>query len=116
MAIGISQVALAVDSSDPGNLARFWQALIGGTVSTDADGDTTLSAPTLDLIFIRVPETKQGKNRLHLDVRATDYEAAVAEAQRLGAVMANDVYDGDRWQVLRDPEGNEFCILRPRPL
>ena len=43
--------------------------------------------------------------------------AALAEATEqavaLGATQADDVYDGGRWQVLRDPEGNEFCILRP---
>jgi hypothetical protein len=53
------------------------------------------------------------KNRIHFDLRSTDFEVAVDRALLLGAVAAPDVYDGDRWQVLRDPEGNEFCILRP---
>jgi hypothetical protein len=41
--------------------------------------------------------------------------AATTQAVALGATRADDVYDGGRWQVLRDPEGNEFCLLRPRP-
>lgn len=113
MAIGISELILSVDASDPSALARFWQALIGGAVTVDGDGDVRLTTSALQIDFLKVPERKQGKNRLHLDVRATDYEGAVAEALRLGAMLANDVYQGDRWQVLRDPEGNEFCILRP---
>ena len=52
------------------------------------------------------------KNRLHLDLRAGDYDAAVEAAIALGATPADDVYVGDDWRVLRDPEGNEFCIIR----
>lgn len=40
-------------------------------------------------------------------------DAATEQALALGATLAGDVYSGDRWRVLRDPEGNEFCILRP---
>jgi predicted enzyme related to lactoylglutathione lyase len=39
---------------------------------------------------------------------------ATTQAVALGATRADDVYDGGRWQILRDPEGNEFCLLRPR--
>ena len=53
------------------------------------------------------------KNRLHLDLRGSDFSMAIEQAIALGATRAADVYQGDRWQVLRDPEGNEFCILRP---
>jgi Glyoxalase-like domain len=48
-----------------------------------------------------------------LDLRVTDYDSAVVRAKALGASPADDVYAGDRWQVLRDPDGNEFCIIRP---
>ena len=57
--------------------------------------------------------TKTVKNRLHLDLRVTDFDDAVERARALGATSATDVYDGDGWQVFRDPEGNEFCIIRP---
>jgi len=108
--------ALAIDSADPPNIARWWARLLGGTVEDDPDGDATLRTPGgLSIDFQRVPEPKTVKNRLHLDLRSVgDFGAAVAQARSLGAVPADDVYDGDSWQVLRDPEGSEFCILRPR--
>jgi hypothetical protein len=47
-------------------------------------------------------------------VCSRDFATAVEQALALGATRADDIYAGGRWQVLRDPEGNEFCILRPR--
>ena len=105
---------LCVDSADPSALAAWWQRLLGGEVHIDTDGDVALRTGTFLLLFLAVPESKRGKNRLHVDLRATDFESAVGAAVALGAQRADDVYDGPRWQVLRDPEGNEFCILRPR--
>jgi predicted enzyme related to lactoylglutathione lyase len=112
---GISGLAaVAVDAADPPALAEFWQRLVGGRAEDDEDGDTMLSGGLVDLIFMRVAEPKAGKNRVHLDLRAADHAAAVEFAREAGATLANDVYEGPRWQVLRDPEGNEFCILPPR--
>lgn len=102
------------DSVDPPALAGFWATLLGGTMSVDGDGDAWVSTgdgPRLD--FLRVPEVKTLKNRLHLDIAVTDVALATAEALALGATRADDVYDGGPWQVLRDPEGNEFCLLPP---
>jgi Glyoxalase-like domain len=106
--------SLTVDCADPPKLAAFWQQVIGGTTEVDGDGDLWLQREGLSLIFLAVPEQKTVKNRLHLDLRGDTYEEAIARALELGATRADDVYDGDRWQVLRDPEGNEFCILRAR--
>ena len=106
--------ALAIDSADPQSLARWWAKLLGGTVRDAPDGDATLHTPGgLAIDFVRVPETKTIKNRLHLDLRSTDLAVATDQALALGAIKADDVYDGGSWQVLRDPEGNEFCLLRP---
>ncbi|HEV2895685.1 MAG TPA: VOC family protein [Actinomycetota bacterium] len=111
--VGIA--ALAVDCSDPPELARWWRRLLGGTVEVDPDDDATLHTPGgLAIDFLRVPEAKSVKNRLHLDLRSTDLAEATEQAVALGATRADDVYDGGEWQVLRDPEGNEFCLLRPR--
>jgi Glyoxalase-like domain len=111
--------ALAVDCQDPSGLARWWSRLLGGEVEVDPDGDATLhtlhTPGGLAIDFIRVPEAKTVKNRLHLDLRSTDLAEATAQALALGATRADDIYDGGRWQVMRDPEGNEFCLLRPRP-
>ena len=114
---GIAGIAaLAVDCRDPRRLAEFWRALLGGEITeVDDDGNTTVTAPSgLNLDFFAVPEPKTVKNRLHLDLRSTDLDRAVERALELGATRADDIYDGDDWQVLRDPEGNEFCVLRPR--
>ena len=105
---------VCVDSADPSALAAWWHRLVGGEVHTDGDGDVALRTAGVLLLFLAVPEPKRGKNRVHIDLRATNFESAVGAAVALGAQRADDVYDGPRWQVLRDPEGNEFCILRPR--
>jgi hypothetical protein len=89
--------------------------LLGGTVEVHPQGYATLHTPEgLALDFLPVPEPKTGKNRLHLDLRSRDLATAIEQALALGATRADDVYAGGRWQVLRDPEGNEFCLLRPR--
>jgi hypothetical protein len=110
--VGIA--ALAVDCAEPAELARWWSRLLGGSVEVDDDGATLHTPGGLAIDFFRVPEAKTVKNRLHLDLRSADLAAATEQAVALGATRADDVYDGGRWQVLRDPEGNEFCLLRPR--
>lgn len=104
---------VVIDCADPLGLAQWWQQLIGGEVREDEDGDVALRGGPAELLFLAVPEAKSVKNRVHLDLRTTDYEAAIARATDLGATTADDVYVGNRWSVLRDPEGNEFCIIRP---
>jgi hypothetical protein len=69
------------------------------------------------LLFIEVPEAKQVKNRLHLDLKPRDGATRDEELEQLlalGATAAEDLRrpDGSGWVVLADPEGNEFCILR----
>ncbi|WP_030235186.1 VOC family protein [Streptomyces sp. NRRL S-350] len=64
------------------------------------------------ILFQAVPEPKQGKNRLHLDVHAAPGErgAIVARLEALGATVVRHVEEpGGEWTVMRDPEGNEFC-------
>ena len=109
---GISGVAaLAFDCADPAALAGFWQRLLGGQVVICGDGDAQLRGGPVRLDFLRVPDAKAVKNRLHLDLRSHDITAATTHALKVGASHADDVYDGGEWQVLRDPEGNEFCIV-----
>jgi len=113
--IGLAAVAIDCDG-DPAELARWWQGLIGGEVEVDEEGDAGLTAPGFPrLDFLRVPEPKPGKNRLHLDLYPDDFEAAVEAAIAHGAVPADEIYGGRGWRVLRDPAGNEFCILWPPP-
>jgi hypothetical protein len=105
---------ICVDSADPQGLAAWWKELLGGSTRVDEDGDVRLESGLIPLLFLRVDDPKTSKNRVHLDLRVTNYEEAVARAVRLGATRADDIYRGEAWQVLRDPEGNEFCIIRPR--
>ena len=111
--VGLSMICC--DAQDPPALAQFWADLLGGERTVDDDGDAWVvmpgGGPRLD--FLRVPESKAAKNRLHVDLHCTDVAAATDRAIALGATRADDVYDGGRWQVLRDPEGNEFCLLPP---
>lgn len=68
------------------------------------------------LLFIEVPESKQVKNRIHLDLRPVEgtRDVELARLTELGAAVVADRRnaDGTGWVVLADPEGNEFCILR----
>lgn len=69
------------------------------------------------LLFITVPDSKQLKNRLHLDLRPVGgtREEEVDRLCGLGAAFVGDYRrpDGSGWITLADPEGNEFCVLSP---
>lgn len=107
--------AVSVDCAQPQVLVQFWAAVLGGVVELDPEGDATLrSTDAIPIDFIKVPDDKRVKNRLHFDLGSTNFAEAVEEVIALGATRADDVYNDGSWQVLRDPEGNEFCILRPR--
>jgi hypothetical protein len=113
---------LCVDSKDPTSLAGFWASVLGWRQTFARDHEVVLEPPAgspedgivPDLVFIRVPENRAGKNRLHLDLRPKDQAAEVARLEGLGARRA-DVGQGPgaSWVVMTDTEGNEFCVLRP---
>ncbi|HET6743026.1 MAG TPA: VOC family protein [Kribbella sp.] len=106
--------AVAFDCADADGLGQFWQALLGGELRPDQHGVTELHGAAVRLDFAQVPEGKTaGKNRLHLDlyVPPDAKDRAIANALHLGATRADDIYDGGLWQVMRDPEGNEFCFV-----
>ena len=71
-----------------------------------------------DLDLVRVPDRRKVKNRVHLDVAPWSDDDRDAEAARLVGLGARmiDVGQGPEvtWRVLADPEGDEFCVLRPR--
>ena len=115
---------LCIDSTDPPKIASFWEEALGWRRTFDEDDDhdeIVLEPPTgspedgvaPDLLFLRVPEAKSGKNRLHIDLRPKDQAAEVARLEALGARRV-DVGQGPdvTWVVLADPDGNEFCVLR----
>ncbi len=119
---------LAIDCADPAGLARFWCSVLDYEVQDEDDDLIAIGSPMVPegrdrpgavpptLTFVRVPEGKAGKNRLHIDVNPTDREQQeeVSRLLGLGARYA-DVGQGDApWVVLADPEGNEFCVLANR--
>ena len=117
--MAIEQSHLCIDSHDPGPLARWWAELLRWQVTRD-DEDEVVVAPDRDdsrrelpLLFVRVPDEKVVKNRLHLDLLAGDLPTDLAWAESLGAQRV-DIGQGSRgWVVLADPQGNEFCLLAP---
>ena len=112
---------ILIDCDDPEALGAWWQEVLGWErgEDTDDEGDEVeLQNPDgyPHLLFLKVPEPKTVKNRIHLDVSPTGCEQA-EELERLLGLGAKriDIGQGEQtWVVLADPEGNEFCLLRTR--
>jgi hypothetical protein len=111
---------ICVDSVEPARPAAFWEAALGWRRTHTDEDEIVLEPPAgspedgvaPDLLFLRVPERKAVKNRLHIDLRPRDQAAEVSRLEALGARRA-DVGQGDvSWVVMTDPDGNEFCVLR----
>lgn len=111
---------LAIDCADPYELAQFWSRVTGHPLNSDDfpdDPEAVIQIPgATTLLFIRVPDEKQVKNRLHLDLAPTDRtrDEEVARLLEIGATLFADHRnpDGTGWVTLVDPEGNEFCVVR----
>jgi catechol 2,3-dioxygenase-like lactoylglutathione lyase family enzyme len=112
---------LCFDTVDPDKLGRFWADVLGWRRTYEEPDEVVLEPPAgspedgvaPDLLFLRVPEPKAVKNRLHLDLRPEDQEAEVRRIEGLGAQRVTVGQGPDAsWVVLADPEGNEFCVLR----
>ena len=110
---------LAFDAGDPKALARFWLEALDDYVLEyeDDEGDeVAISSKGGDawaILFLRVPDKKAVKNRLHLDLRPKDQDAEVERLLALGAKRVDVGQSEDvTWIVMADPEDNEFCVLR----
>lgn len=108
----VSWEALTMDARDPRACARWWAETLGWEVAPDGLEVRPPDGRRPSLFFVPTTEDKAAKNRLHLDLRATDRAAAVELLEGRGAARV-DIGQGDdaEWIVLRDPEGNEFCLL-----
>ena len=120
--MSLSIQCIDIDAADPQALAGFWEAALGWRRTHDTPAEVGLEPPehsledgiSPDLLFLRVPDEKAGKNRLHLDLRPDDQSAEVARLGSLGATRADIGQPPDAgWVVMQDPEGNEFCVLQP---
>ncbi|MFC9432171.1 VOC family protein [Nocardia sp. NPDC057030] len=111
--------AVVVDCADPRAMARFWGSATDWTVHEVADDHATLRSadgvgPYLE--FLRTPDLRSIRTRVHLDLLPYAGDDAAAEVTRLKTLGAKetDIGQGDvPWTVLADPEGNEFCVLAP---
>jgi predicted enzyme related to lactoylglutathione lyase len=114
--MAISWFSLDVDARDPAELARWWARALDYKVMWEEDAYVAIAKDDRTfpgLIFNRVAGAKTGKNRLHLDLNPTDLDAEVERLIELGATRV-DIGQGDvPWAVLADPEGNEFCVMKP---
>ncbi len=113
-------VGLTIDCTDPGRLSSFWGALLALPRSAEHGDDPawaslgTRNGGQPRLTFQRVPEAKTSKVRLHLDIEVDDIDAALAQVESLGGSWSGERHDYDEGRVLvvRDPEGNEFCLVQ----
>lgn len=130
--VSLRWYTVVIDCVDVAAQARWWAKVLGWQTVYEAPDEVVIvpahaleKADTIPveergpgLVFVSVPEGKQVKNRLHIDLapRASDDQAA--EVRRLESMGATRIDVGQSsdvgWVVLDDPEGNEFCVLSPR--
>jgi catechol 2,3-dioxygenase-like lactoylglutathione lyase family enzyme len=103
---------LVIDAVDPHAIAAWWGRVLGGEYDDDADSAWLTEVPEMpfeSLVFVRVPEPKTVKNRVHFDVDA----AGLPPLLEAGAVLLREKGGDIGWSVFADPEGNEFCVFLP---
>jgi len=115
-----SLFAVVVDCRDPLRQAEFWALALAYQVNRRNPDEYQVSDPgggAVSLYFMKVPEPKASKNRLHLDlVTEGSMEAEAARLAAAGAKVVEVRHDPasldnpDTWTVMGDPEGNEFCV------
>lgn len=108
-----ANVDIVLDCLDPGRLAGFWSAALRYRIAGSKQEYVALVSEDRTnppLVLQRVPEPKEAKNRMHLDIVTDDVEKEAARLEDLGARrFVNQPPDAD-WIVMADPEGNEFCV------
>jgi Glyoxalase-like domain len=117
-----SLLAVVVDCNDAYSQAKWWATALHRQVSERNPNEYEVSDPSTSgntpMYFMNVPEAKMLKNRMHVDV-TTDGSLVdeVANLVAAGATLVEMREDPatfpnpDRLAVMRDPEGNEFCLL-----
>lgn len=112
----------SVDAQNAYTQSLFWAEVLGyrenpADPNEPGHEECLLYSPDEQhrILFIEVPEAKTVKNRLHFDLRPTDLSQSeeVERLLALGASVHADLRHADGgWVTMRDPEGNEFCVLR----
>jgi len=115
---------ITIDCRDPIALAQFWARALGwkvgaGATDTEAYIEKNLGAANVDgypdLLFIKTPDAKISKNRVHVDLRPENQLEEVRRLEEIGATQIEIGQSDDSdttWIVMADPEGNEFCVLK----
>ena len=111
---------IVVDAHDLPGLARFWTQALGWKVLSEREREIVIGtdehAP-VGMCFMLVTDPKTVKNRVHLDLTSTaqDRDQEIERLLALGARRVDIGQTGEEsWTVLADPEGNEFCLIRPK--
>ncbi len=111
---------VVIDTHDLPRLARFWTQALGWKILSEREREIVIGpdeAAPVGICFMPVTGVKAIKNRVHLDLTtgADDREAEIERLLALGAVRVDIGQTGtESWTVLADPEGNEFCVVRPK--
>ena len=111
---------IVIDAHDLPGLARFWTQALGWKILSEREREIVIgtddNAP-VGICFMPVTDPKTVKNRVHLDLTSSAADR-LQEIDRLVALGARRVDIGqtgaESWTVLADPEGNEFCVVRPK--
>lgn len=111
----VKVASIVIDTQDVEPLVEFWTTLLGLEVRHRIGSYFVwldrVSEGGPSLAFQLVPEPKEGKNRLHLDLGVPDRETTVARVVELGGSrIADHEIEGFHWTVCGDPQGNEFCV------
>jgi predicted enzyme related to lactoylglutathione lyase len=118
--MSLSIATVTFDCDEPQRVAGFWSAALARPIDDGASpffvsigqhdaGQHDAGGPAM--FFIKVPESKSVKNRVHLDLHTDDREAEVNRLVGLGATIHSEHDEfGIRWTTLLDVEGNEFCV------
>jgi predicted enzyme related to lactoylglutathione lyase len=112
---------IVIDAHDLTVLADFWAEALRWSVLSTREREVVVgpdvNAP-IGLCFMPAGETRKSvKNRVHLDLTTTadDRDAEIERLLGLGARRVDIGQTGEEsWDVLADPEGNEFCVVRPK--
>jgi predicted enzyme related to lactoylglutathione lyase len=111
---------IVVDAHDLPGLASFWTQALGWRVLSERPNEIVIGTEenaSVGMCFMPVTEPKVVKNRLHLDLTssAADRDQEIDRLLALGARRVDIGQTGtESWTVLADPEGNEFCVVRPK--
>jgi predicted enzyme related to lactoylglutathione lyase len=111
---------IVIDTHDLPGLARFWTRALGWQVLSEREREVVIGPDVnaqVGICFMPVTDNKTVKNRVHVDLTtsAADRDQEIERLLALGARRVDVGQTGEEsWTVLADPEGNEFCVVRPK--